>query len=279
MPRPRQAITQQFCSIGICKGEKIVKSHKLIELLRIESNEINVAFQKASLEGQGTPQEVADRREPIVQAFFEKYFPYPFRIVKGNIVDINERTSNSIDCIILNPSHPYTIDKKNGRPSIVFADATDFAIEIKPDLSQKSEVERSLEQMISVKKLDRVDNSKIMSIIFSNTTYANIETLINNIAAYHIENNIKYVHQFDLICINNRGIVLNFTEVSRLKIGDDMPHGLYFMDTKEDSVAWLLKFMNSTGLSEMRIRESILIPYLKKFLLGNRRVIGYHIYS
>lgn len=256
-----------------------MKSHKLIELLRIESNEINAAFQKASLEGQGTPQEVADRREPIVQAFFEKYFPFPFRVVKGNIVDINENTSNSIDCIILNPSHPYTIDKTNGRPSIVFADATDFAIEIKPDLSQKSEVERSLEQMVSVKKLTRVDNTKIMSIVFSNTTYANVQTLIDNIAEYHIKNHVEYVHQFDLICINNRGIVLNFTEASRFKMGDNMPYGLYFLESREDSVAYLLKFMNSTGLSEIRIRQSILVPYLKKFLSGNYSIIGYHVYK
>lgn len=255
-----------------------MKSHKLIELLRIESSEINAAFSKASLERQGTPQEVADRREPVVHAFFEKYFPFPFRIVKGNIVDINENTSNSIDCIILNPSHPYTIDKTNGRPSIVFADATDFAIEIKPDLSQKSEVERSLNQMVSVKKLTRVDETKIMSIIFSNTTYAKIETLIENIVEYHIQNKIDYIHQFDLICINNRGIVLNYTEVSRIKIGENMPYGLYFMDCKDDSTAYLLKFMNSTSLSEIRIRESILIPYLKKFLEESYNVIGYHIY-
>lgn len=95
----------------------------------------------------------------------------------------------------INPSHPYTIDKTNGRPSIV------FAVEIKPALSQKGEVERSLEQMVSVKKLDRIDNSKIMSIIFSNQTYTNIQTLIKNIAEYHIESNVEYVHQFDLICM------------------------------------------------------------------------------
>ena len=253
--------------------------HKLIALLRIESNEINTAFQKASLEGQGTPQEIADRREPIVQAVFEKYFPFPFRVVKGNIIDINENTSNSIDCIILNPSHPYTIDKMNGRPSIVFADATDFAIEIKPDLSQISEVERSLEQMVSVKKLTRVDNTKIMSIIFSNTTYVNIETLINNIASYHQRKHIEYEHQFDIICINNRGIVLNYTEVSRCKIGNNLPYGLYFLESKEDTLAYLLKFMNSTSLSEMRFRGSILLPYLKKFLLGSYNVIGYHLYE
>lgn len=133
--------------------------------------------------------------------------------------------------------------------------------------------------MVSVKKLTRVDNTKIMSIIFSNTTYTNIQTLIENIAEYHIQNHVEYIHQFDLICINNRGIVLNFTEASRIKIGDDMPYGLYFIDSKEDFIAYLLKFMNSTGLSEMRIRESILVPYLKKFLSKNYNVIGYHIYK
>lgn len=255
-----------------------MKSHKLIELLRIESNEINAAFKKASLEGQGTPQEVADRREPVVHSLFEKYFPFPFRVVKGNIIDINENTSNSIDCIILNPSHPYTIDKTNGRPSIVFADATDFAIEVKPDLSQKSEVERSLVQMISVKKLSRVDNTKIESIIFSNTTYANIQTLIDNIVEYHTTNQIDYDHQFDLICINNRGIVLNYTNASKFRIGDGNPYGLYFLDCREDSLAYLLKFMNSAGLSEIRIRGSILVPYLNKFLM-NYSVIPYHIYE
>ena len=255
-----------------------MKSHKLIELLRIESNEINAAFKKASLEGQGTPQEVADRREPVVHSLFEKYFPFPFRVVKGNIIDINENTSNSIDCIILNPSHPYTIDKSNGRPSIVFADATDFAIEVKPDLSQKSEVERSLVQMISVKKLSRVDNTKIESIIFSNTTYANIQTLIDNIVEHKNTNKIDYDHQFDLICINNRGIVLNYTNASKFRIGDGNPYGLYFLDCREDSLAYLLKFMNSAGLSEIRIRGSILVPYLNKFLM-NYSVIPYHIYE
>lgn len=57
-----------------------------------------------------------------------------------------------------------------------------------------------------------------------------------------------------------------------------MPYGLYFMDCKDDSIAYLLKIMNSTSLSEIRIRESILIPYLKKFLEESYNVIGYYIY-
>lgn len=243
-----------------------MKSHKLIELLRLESEEIDTAFQKASLEGKGTPQEVADRREEVVKVFFEKYFPFPFRIVKGNIVDINENSSNSIDCIILNPSHPYTVDKTNGRPSIVFADATDFAIEIKPDLSSKNEVERALVQITSVKKLTRHDGSRINSVIFSNRTNESINTLVNNVAEYYINNDIDYKYQFDIIYINKRGLLVNYNNESEIKISNNCPYGIYFIETKVDSMGYLLKLMNSARLSEMRMRKSILVPYLEKYL-------------
>ncbi|SHN93087.1 hypothetical protein BHECKSOX_2111 [Bathymodiolus heckerae thiotrophic gill symbiont] len=59
----------------------------LLDLLKIESNELAVSFKKASIEGQGTPQEVSDRRETAVKKLLEKYFPFPFRIAKGNISD------------------------------------------------------------------------------------------------------------------------------------------------------------------------------------------------
>lgn len=75
--------------------------NKLIELLSIEANEISNAFKKASLEGAGTPQEISDRREGAFKYFLEKYFPYPYRVVKGNIIDSYGNTSQSIDCIVL----------------------------------------------------------------------------------------------------------------------------------------------------------------------------------
>ena len=46
--------------------------NKLIELLKVEAAEIETAFKKASIEGEGTPQEVSDRREEIVKRFVEK---------------------------------------------------------------------------------------------------------------------------------------------------------------------------------------------------------------
>ena len=53
---------------------------KLIEILKIESQEIATSFAKASIEGEGTPQEVSDRREDIINNFLKKFFPFPFRV-------------------------------------------------------------------------------------------------------------------------------------------------------------------------------------------------------
>ena len=47
----------------------------LNELLIYEAKEIELFFEKARLEGKGTPQEVSDRREDIVKKLIEKYFP------------------------------------------------------------------------------------------------------------------------------------------------------------------------------------------------------------
>ena len=94
--------------------------NKLIDLLRVETKEIALSFKKASIEGEGTPQEVSDRREAAIHKFMGKYFPFPFRIVKGNIVDSFGEKSNSIDCIVISPSHPFTVDIESDKASIIF---------------------------------------------------------------------------------------------------------------------------------------------------------------
>ena len=91
----------------------------------------------------------------------EKNFPFPYRITKGNIIDSYNQRRASIDCIILDPSHPYTIDSKNKKASVIFADGVDYAIEIKGNLTDKDEIERALKQIESVKKLTRVRNGLI----------------------------------------------------------------------------------------------------------------------
>lgn len=57
--------------------------------------------------------------------------------------------------------NPYTIDSKNKKASVIFADGVDYAIEIKGNLTDKDEIERALKQIESVKKLTRVRNGLI----------------------------------------------------------------------------------------------------------------------
>lgn len=256
-----------------------------MDLLRLESEEINLSFRKASIEGEGTSQEIADRREEaLVSAFISKYFPFPYRIVKGNIVDSDFNRSCSIDSIVLNPSHPYTIDPKNNKASIILADGVDFAIEVKPDLSKKDELIRSLEQIRSVKKLRRKRHSNNLSIfnhkytdkqkdafyrlptfIFSNKTYKDIKTLISNIYKYYMDENVPLEEQFDFIIVNNRCIVMNSYESS---YGYISPHkGILFSETNEDTLAMFLLYLSNLPKSEMEIGPSVLSFYLSDDVL------------
>lgn len=249
----------------------------LKNILKIEALEIKTAFEKASIEGKGTPQEVADRREKIlVESFLKKYFPFPYRVTKGNIVDSYGVRSNSIDCIILNPSHPYTIDSRNNSASIIFADAVDCVIEVKPDLTNKNEIERGLSQIQSVKKLKRkrhglifenkhskeeIENAKhIPTFIFSDKTYAEIKTLISNIVNYYVENNVPKNEQFDFIVINNRAMLFNVRKNSYISFADY--EGILYSETKDNTLAVFLLYMNKMPKSQPEMSENIIEIYL-----------------
>lgn len=247
--------------------------NKLIELLRAETKEIAASFEKASIEGEGTPQEVSDRREGVINRFLEKYFPFPFRIVKGNIIDSYGNRSNSIDCIVLSPSHPYTVDPLNGKASVILADGVDYAIEVKPDLSQIKELERGLEQIRSVKRLRRVRTGlakqpeeierakQIPGFIFSEKTYVNTETLISNIVDYYVNNAVPKSEQFDLIVVNNRLIAINNSEKAKFHRKDF--EGIAVYETGEDTLAYFLFLMNLLPRSEPDMDKNIMKIYLQ----------------
>ena len=254
-----------------------MNSEDFLELIEFETEEINHFFKKASIEGKGTSQEVSDRREIAVKKFLERYFPFPYRVAKGNIIDSFGLRSNSIDCILLNPCHPNTVTDEN-KYSVIFADGVDVAIEVKPDLSNKNEIFRSLEQIRSVKKLRRqksdyvkqigkkineegeLTRKQISSVIFGNKTFVNIETLINHIGNYYIENKIIAREQFDLIVINGRGILYN----SRLNHNisfSEQHQGLYFMEYDTKTLAIFLLQLNKFPQCEMKLGKPVLSFY------------------
>lgn len=230
----------------------------VIKLLKYESNEMNEEFNKASIKGNGTPQEISDFREGYFQDFIKKYFPYPYRVTKGGIIDIYNKKSDSIDCILLNPCHPYTIDSGN-KFSIILADGVECAIEIKPNISKRKELEIALVQIKSVKQLKRtnspiilksnerqeyIDYSKqIPTIIFATKANKDIEKTINNIIQYYKKENIPIEEQFDYIVINGRGIIANY------KVEEQIPYeqkicGYYYEEWEELTLAAMLLYIN-----------------------------------
>lgn len=252
----------------------------LIELLKIEGAEINHFFAKASVEGKGTPQEVSDRREAALTNFLKKYFPFPYRIAKGNIIDSFGKRSASIDCILLNPTHPYTTSD-DSKYSIILADGVDVAIELKPHLNSDIEIERSLKQIQTVKELTRQKGGilkaeflddvseeyystsmKIPCVIFGIDTYKEINLLIEKIVSYYEKNKIIRSEQFDIIVINNNCLILNSKKDSyvHLKEFDDGIYIYYFGDL---TISAFLMYLNLLPQSEIRMSKSVLNEYLK----------------
>ncbi|VVQ16913.1 hypothetical protein PS914_05929 [Pseudomonas fluorescens] len=247
----------------------------LLKLIQIEADEVNLKFAKASLEGRGTPQEVADRRESVIQLLIAKYFPFPFRIAKGNIVDSFGNRSASIDCIVLNPEHPHTVSESK-LYSVILADGTDFAIEVKPDLTSQTEIERALKQIQSVKNLTRSRNrlpitgnpGKIHGIIFSNTTYTDIDLLLSYILEFYKIGNVKRAQQFDMLIVNNRLLLLNCRHGHSFWPQQGAPEGILILHAGKNTLAAAIMFMNGLPLSRMRMDESVLTNYIAKSELG-----------
>jgi len=254
---------------------------ELEELFKIEREEISHFFKKASIEGKGTPQEVSDRRETAIKKFLQKYIPLPYKIGKGNIIDSYGSRSKSIDCVLLNPSHPFTTNSE-GQYSILLADGVDAAIEVKPDFSNKKEIIRSLIQIQSVKKLRRVSTGvalkskihpdkletyrQIPGIIFCEKTYVDINKLITEVANYYISNSIDIREQFDLIVINGRGILTNIWGNGYIEVSES--NGLYFKEMSDLTLSSLLFFLNFFPQSVMRMKTPVLRHYLKDPMPG-----------
>lgn len=248
----------------------------LRQLLCMESQEIRTAFAKASIEGENTPQEVADRREEVLSMYLRKYFPFPYRIVKGNAIDSEGRRSNSIDCLVLSPSHPFTVDPRNNRASIIFADGVDYAIEIKSILNSEAEIVRALKQIQSIKQLVRkrtgyysngirnkeaVKNAhRIPGIIFSNETFKNPERLLTYLVDYYVKEKVPPIEQFDLLVVNNRMLVFNYKPYSYISNG--MYRGLAYKDYGYDTFMMFLLYMNMMPRTEMEMNTNILRIYL-----------------
>lgn len=254
----------------------------LFDLLRLEGAELTHQFQRASISGKGTPQEVAEFREHAVQDFVGRFFPFPYRIAKGNIRDAFGESSDSIDCILCNPAHPHTIDSQ-GKFQLILADGVDAAIEVKPDISDRSELERGLKQGLSVKRLRRSQSALIHTgtntisekyafrvpyALFAMTAKSNPLDTGREILQYYSANGTERLDQADLVVVNNVGLFVNI-QIPRhfpwsLPWPDAQKVGWFFAEWRDQTLVGFLMHLHLLPHARMKVQEDLLLPYLKQ---------------
>lgn len=255
---------------------------QLLDILKAEGRTIIEEFNLASTQGEGTPQEVADFRENAVQSFIARFYPQSFVVSKGKIADLDGKQSNSIDCLLLNPAHPHLVDSK-GKFRLIFADGCDAAIEVKPNLARKDELQRGLEQCITVKNVRR---SKTAILLSKNKPTHIIEhsllvpfylfamkafdptKLYLEIAEYYRSKSTPLEQQIDGVCVSNIGILKNIKHKELNFYGSQHPigqnTGWYLEKWKEATPLGLLLTLEYSYASFPGMAESIMMRMLTK---------------
>lgn len=253
----------------------------LKQIIRADAKDLEHQFEIASVQGRGTPQEISDFRENALQHFLTNYFPYPYRIAKGGILDYTNTRSASIDCVVVNPEHPYTIDRRQ-KFKVILADGVDAAIEVKPDISQTSELYRGLEQGLSVKALRRANSPILLKdrrpqelvewslrvpfFIFAMKAKKSIQHTAAEVLDFYKQREIRRLDQADAIIVNGAGIIANFPVAGSFYwgVGDQSNTvGWFLEDWGDDTLAGLLFKINQAFSARASVQEPILDRYFK----------------
>jgi uncharacterized protein DUF6602 len=262
---------------------------ELLAHIRDDAKDLRHEFEKASRQGRGTPQEISDFRENALQALLQNYFPFPYRIAKGGILDATGNRSDSIDCILVNPHHPYTIDRRQ-KFKLILTDGVDAAIEVKPDISRRDELRRGLEQGLTVKALRRA-RSPIIRIgeqdeertdyflrtpyyIFAMRAKGNILDTAHEVIQFYEDEEITPLNQADAIVVDRVGILANFPIEGLFtwsrKDGRendqyiDRNTGWFFEEWRDNTLAGLLFKLSRAVPGRATLQAPIIQEYLSR---------------
>jgi hypothetical protein len=254
-------------------------TNAIYELLREDALRLASEFRKASIQGRGTSQEVADFREGAVQSFLERYFPFPHRIAKGKVRDSFGAVAASVDCVLCAPSHPYTVDAKN-KFTLLFAEGVDAVVEVKPNIGDKHELVRGLRQGLTVKALRRASTAfrsghpleewgrRVPYGIFAMEAKANPFETAFEVLDFYQENKIPPLDQADFIVVNGVCVLSNFVQatLNPWDVGSaDFPNatGWFFEGWGEDALVGFLWRLHSVAHASMKMQEDVLPRYLR----------------
>lgn len=252
----------------------------LYALLREEALQLSSEFRKASIQGRGTSQEVAEFRENAVQAFLARYFPFPHRIAKGKVRDSFGSIAASIDCVICAPNHPYTVSVRD-KFSLLLAEGVDSVIEVKPNIADRAELHRALEQGLSVKKLRRATSSMTheygilgewsrrvpFGVFAMQCKAAPIETGFEILEFYETRG-VDPLDQADFIAVNDVCVFSNFIDKSlntwKVAEAGYLNHqGWFYEGWGQDSLVGFLTRLHQVAHAGIKMQEDVLPRYLK----------------
>ena len=249
----------------------------LYDLLREDASQLSSEFRKASIQGRGTSQEIAEFRENAVQAFLARYFPFPHRIAKGKVRDSFGSIAASIDCVICAPTHPYTVSARD-KFSLLLAEGVDSVVEVKPNIADRAELHRALEQGLTVKKLRRVTTSLLheqhpmsewarrvpFGVFSMQCKAAPIETGFE-ILQFYAERGVDPLDQADFIVVNDVCVFSNFIDKSLNPWNmQEFPNqtGWFYEGWGKDSLVGFLLRLHRVAHAGMKLQEDVLPRYL-----------------
>lgn len=255
----------------------------LHDIFKREAKTLIDEFEHASTLGEGTSQEVAEFRENAFRDFIQRFYPHPHRVTKGKVRDsFSDGPSASIDCLIVNPEHPNLIDS-HGKFQLLLADGIDIAIEVKPDLAHKSELERGLAQGVSVKRLRRnkgpiilerkiapdiLELSKQIPFYLYAHRAKEPAKLVSDMRDWYLAEGTPVENQIDGVVINKSGIIVNIKHPESVPwaigVPDNEKAGWYFEAWGELTLGGMLLAMESSYHSRATVQERVLAPYLQK---------------
>ena len=255
---------------------------------------IEIIFKETHDAFKNDRQNTGDSKEYTVQEFIECYLTNDFRIKKGSIYS-KDSHSNNIDCVILAPNHPILTTPKR---SIILAEGVFAAVEVKPDIANKIEFNRGLEQVKSIKALNRKTfipdlsrltktaptpdfKKKIPSIIFSAKSSSPDETY--KFLYAKLESKELTIYDLpDIIVTLDNGLFVYSPMISTTLFGNYFLKNspgtientlLHFETNKSETLALFIWHLLTLPSPVLMNSESLLIEYLSE--LKGIKIKGY----
>ena len=163
----------------------------------------------------------SDSREVTVSQFIRSYLPADFQVKERTKIYSKTQETNNIDCVVLAPNHPPLITPVR---EVVLAEGVFVALEVKPDIANKSEFLRGLKQIKSVKNVNRkiealnilgrdtnIDMKnyfeKIPCVLFSSKS-SSVETTIQFLIEQYQQNILEFDEFPDLIVALDKAVIV-----------------------------------------------------------------------